>query len=132
MNNIRCRPNQRRGTILVVILVCFIVAAVVIGLLVKSAAVEHKTAVAHLRSLQAQWLAEAAVQRAAARLVADANYAGETWTIPAEELDGNGGVARIRVEAVADKPGAHRVSIEADYPDDPQHRSRCTKQIEMH
>jgi type II secretory pathway component PulK len=132
MNGNSSRPKNRRGTILVVILVCFIVAATIFTLLVKSAVSERKTMETHLWSAQAQWLAEAALERAAARLAADANYTGETWTIPAEELDGNSGVAKIRVEAIADKPGRKQVSVEADYPDDPQHRSRCAKQIEMY
>ena len=128
----RFLPKNRRGTILVVILVCFVVASVVFTLLLKSVAAERRAMETRLWSAQAQWLAEAALERAAARLAADANYTGETWTIPAEELDGNSGVARIRVEAIADRPGHRQVSVEADYPDDPQHRSRCTKQIEMY
>ena len=123
--------KSRRGAILVVILVCFIVAATIFSLLVKSAFSERRTMETHLWRTQAQWLAEAALERAAARLAADANYTGETWTIPAEELDGDRGVARIHIEAIAERPGHRQVSIEADYPDDPQHRSRCSKQIEM-
>ena len=80
--------------------------------------------------LQAQWLAEAGVERAAARLSADANYRGETWTISAKELAGaNDGAVRINVEKDAGRANRRRVSVEADYPDDPVHRCRWQKQI---
>jgi hypothetical protein len=80
--------------------------------------------------VQAQWLAEAGLERAAARLAGQPGYSGETWTIPAGQLGGNvGAVVRIRVESVARPPARRRVAVEADYPDDPLHRSRCTKEI---
>ena len=36
---------------------------------------------------------------------------------------------RFEPERVADRPNRHLVRVEADYPDDPVHRSRWTKQI---
>ena len=57
-------------------------------------------------------------------------YAGETWTIPAEELAGDdGAVVRIQVEAIAGQPQRRSVRVEADYPDAPEHRCRQMKQI---
>jgi type II secretory pathway component PulK len=123
--------RNRKASILVVILVCFVVVAIIFTLMVKSAASEHRRMETQQWAEQAKWLAEAALERAASRLAADAKYAGETWTIPAEELDGESGVARIRVEAAGDSPGRKTIGVEADYPDDPQHRSRCVRQIEI-
>ena len=80
--------------------------------------------------MQAQWLAEAGVERAVARLAANADYAGETWNIPAEELaGGEAAVVRIHAETIADQPDRRAIHVEADYPDDPQHRCRKIKQI---
>jgi Tfp pilus assembly protein PilV len=120
----------RRGAVLVVVLVCLAVAAAMFVVLVKLAATGRQSMQTQCWRMQAQWLAESGLERAAARLAADAKYTNETWTISAEELGGDAaGVVRIRAEAVADRPNRRLVSVEADYPDDPQHRVRCNKQI---
>ena len=119
----------RRGAVLVVVLVCLAVAAAMFVVLVKLAATGRQSMQTQCWRMQAQWLAESGLERAAARLAADAKYTNETWTLAAEELGGDAGVVRIRTEAVADQPNRRLVSVEADYPDDPQHRVRCNKQI---
>lgn len=124
------QPKHRRGAILVVILVCFVVAAAMFVLLGRQSVTQRREAEAQLWTAQAQWIAEAAIERAAARLTADAKYAGETWAISAVELGAKEGAqARIRVENFADRPNRRLVRVEADYPDDPVHRSRWTKLI---
>ena len=120
----------RRSAVLIVVLVCLAIAAAMGVVLVKLAATGRQSMQAQGWRMQAQWLAESGLERAAARLAADPKYSNETWTIAAEELGGDaGGVVRIRAEAVADQPNRRLVSVEADYPDDPQHRVRCNKQI---
>lgn len=122
--------NRRRGAVLIVVLVCFFVVAAMFALLASQSISERRAAETRQWTLQAQWIAEAALERAAARLTADANYTGETWTISATELMGkSGALARIRVEAVGDRPNRHLVRVEADYPDAPVHRARWTTQI---
>jgi hypothetical protein len=119
----------RGGAILVVVIVCLAAAAGVIVLVAKQAAAERHVMLRNYRSLQALWLAEAGVERAAARLVADAKYAGETWDIPAKELANDGGaVVRIQVSPIADQPERRLLRVEADYPDTPECRCRQTKQ----
>jgi len=123
-------PRDRRGAVLIVILVCFAVAAAVFALIASQSVVARRAAEKQLWTAQAQWVAEAALERAAARLTAEANYAGETWTIPAAELSGeDGAVARIHIEGVADRPNRRLVRVEADYPDAPVHRSRWATQV---
>jgi len=124
------KPNHRRASVLVVIFVCFVVAAAMFVLLGRQSVAQRREAETQLWTAQAQWIAEAAVERAAARLTADAKYAGETWAIPAAEMGGKQGAqARIHVEHLAGRPDSRLVRVEADYPDDPVHRSRWTKQI---
>jgi Tfp pilus assembly protein PilX len=123
-------PARDRGAVLIVILVCFALAAVLFVVIARQALVARRIVEKQLWSAQAQWLAEAALERAAARLGADAKYNGETWKIPAAELSGdNGGVASIHVEGVAGRPERRLVRVEADYPDDPVHRARWTTQV---
>ena len=124
------QPKHRRGAILIVILVCFLVAASMFALLARHSVAEHRAAETQLWTAQAQWIAEAAIERAAVRLAVNADYTGDTWTISAAELGGNdGGQARIRVEKIDGSSNRRTVRVEADYPDDPVHRSRWTKQI---
>lgn len=123
--------TSRRGAILLVILVCFALAAAMFVVLARLAVTARRVAETQQWAVQAQWLAEAGLDRAAARLQQQADYSGETWKISASELGGaHAAVVKIRVDGVADL-AAHRVFVEADYPDDPVHRSRCTKEIVM-
>ena len=126
------KQRNRRGAILVVILVCFVVAAAMFVTLGRQSVIQRREAETQLWTAQAQWIAEAALERAAARLAADANYSGETWTISAAELGGSDAAkARIHVEKIAGSSGLRMVRVEADYPDDPVHRSRWTKKLGM-
>ncbi|MCE5267324.1 MAG: hypothetical protein LLG00_05510 [Planctomycetaceae bacterium] len=130
----RSLPNAERrpsrcGAILIIIMVCFTLAAAMFVVLARLALTAREAADTQQWSLQAQWLAEAGLERAAVRLAGQPTYTGETWTITASELAAkNAGVVRIRIEKVAGRAAQHRVTVEADYPDDPVHRSRCTKQ----
>jgi hypothetical protein len=124
----RPKPN-RRGSVLIVILVCFIIAAAMFVMLGRQAVAQRNAAEMRLWTVQAQWIAEAAVERAAARLKADAKYPGETWAIAAAEIGGKQDAkARIHVEPLAGRPESRLVRVEADYPDEPVHRARWTKQ----
>jgi hypothetical protein len=90
--------------------------------------VQQKTIELNARQIQAGWLAESGIQRAAARLAADANYRGETWNVSAEDLGGrDAGAVAIRVEQPPGKPDRRTVHVEADYPSDPQQRARVMR-----
>ncbi len=79
--------------------------------------------------VQADWLTESALERAAARLAADPDYKGETWNIAADAFDGNDDAAvKIDVAPVADRPDRRAVSVRADYPNDSHNRARQVKQ----
>jgi Tfp pilus assembly protein PilX len=127
-----CRDFQRRrrGALLVVVLVCLAVATAISVVVVRQIATEHRAVQMNHRSLQASWLAEGGIERAVARLVADPKYAGETWTIPANELAADdSAVVRIQVETIAGQPERRSVRVEADYADAPERRCRQVKQI---
>lgn len=105
-------------------------AAAISVVVVRQIVAERHATQANHRGLQALWLAEAGVERAAARLAADSKYAGETWIIPAKELAaGDGAVVRIEVETIAGRPQRRSVRVEADYADAPDFHFRQTKRI---
>ena len=127
-----CRRFRRRqrGIVLIVVVVCLVIAVALSVAAVGHIAAERRTEQANYRRLQASWLAEAGIERAAARLAADPEYVGETWAIPhgdfAEDCHG---VVEIQVQAVDSHPQQRSVRVEADYRDTPEYHCRMVKQI---
>ena len=148
------RGRDRRGAILILAIVCVAVTMSIMALLVRFALMHHATQKNQHRAAQANWLVESALDRAAARLAIDPSYTGETWNISAEEFfaskqaseqssetgpPGKAALVRIEVKPVAasllayipltDSPVEHMIHVTADYPNDPKHRARRSKQI---
>ncbi len=123
-------PPPPRGIFLVVVLVCMAVAAGFILLVVKQAVMERRLLISTEQRLQATWLAEAGVERAAVRLAADGGYTGEVWNITAADL-GASHDARVTIEVkpVPDQPEQRLVRAEADYRQGAFDRNRRTKEI---
>jgi type II secretory pathway component PulK len=122
--------RPRRGMLAIAILVCLIVLALIAGALLRIGAAQRDEVRAQERRLQAEWLAEAGLQRAMARLDADPEYTGETWDIDARAL-GAADPATVAI-AVERSPGdakTRTIRVRADYPRDPPRRARCTRQI---
>ena len=121
---------SRRGAILIAAMVCLAVAAVIFVAIAKTAATCRRLGEVQAWQAQAAWLAESAVERAAARLAADAGYTGETWTLSAGEFGGaNGAAVAISVEPIPETPGRRTVRCRADYPNHPHHRCREVRRV---
>jgi hypothetical protein len=128
----RLRGRRRNGAILMIALVGLVIGVSLLASFTAIILSGRETLRAENRHLQAQWLAESAIERAAAQLAADPKYAGERWAVSAEQIGSNeGGVVEIRVESVPDLPAARRISVQADYPDDPTDRCRQSKQVTL-
>ena len=110
---IRPRTDRpRRGMLAIAVLVCLIVLTLIAGALLRAGAAQRDEVRAEERRLQAEWLAEAGLRRALARLDADPGYSGETWKIDARELDSaDAATVTITVE---------RPAGDAKAPDDPR------------
>ncbi len=115
---------------LVIALVAMTIVAAVLVLLARQSVIERRGLQRDSWQAQAAWLAESALDRAAARLAADRDYAGETWNLSADDLGtGRAAVVTIDVQEVENDAGRRVVRVRADYPDDPQQRVRQTEQI---
>ena len=126
------RPAGRRGAVLMIALVCVGLASVVLLALLRLAVAWDDVARIEEKQLQANWLAESALDRAAARLAADADYEGETWRVTPQLLGGReAAVVKIEVQRLPDSPTRRRVRVRADYPEDASQRVRRSKQLEM-
>ena len=121
---------RHRGAILVIIMVCLVIGTAILGSLAGMAFSGRQSLRAVGWQMQARWLAESGIERAAARLAADRHYSGEHWVVPAQELGGPEAAAvNIRLETPTNQPTVRRVHVEADYPDDPLHRCRQSKLV---
>ncbi len=122
--------EHRRGAALVVVLIGMAVAMAIFFSALKMIAVQRQSVELQTRQIQAGWLAESAVERACARLSAEANYRGETWSIPATDLGGrDGATVAIRVDDLAGKPDRRAIRVEADYPAEPDQRARQSREV---
>jgi hypothetical protein len=121
--------KRRRGFLAVAVLISMAAASLILLLTLRTAADSRRVAQGQLQQAQAQWLVESGLERAAARLASDAQYQGETWSIPAEELGGSAAVVLIRVAPVAGEADSRAVFVEADYPNHPVDRARKTKEV---
>ncbi|HUT93389.1 MAG TPA: hypothetical protein VMY37_28255 [Thermoguttaceae bacterium] len=124
------RPVRRRGAVLLVAIVCIAVASVIFLSILRLSVAERTRVEVEAWQVQAAWLAESALERAAARLADDPDYEGETWSLSAEDLGTRDGAAvTIRAETIPEQKQRRLIRVEADYPDHPQHRARHSKQI---
>jgi Tfp pilus assembly protein PilX len=102
-------------------MVALLVVTLVAGALVRSLIAAHRQSRQYADELQAQWLAEAGLARAAARLRADANYQGEVWTVPLGANGDNTNAAESGQVTIAVAAATQRITVEAIYPTD-EHR----------
>jgi len=113
----------------VVALVCVAVASIFMVVMVRRALSEWKMVRLEARQVQCRWLAESALDRAAARLASDPKYQGETWTIPGDRLPRQEkATVKIEVSTRPDKPLERLIRVQADWPEDDPARARVSKQ----
>ena len=130
--------TSRRGLTTVAVLVCLVVILLISGVLLKIG-VAHRDRVRSMeRSLQAEWLAQAGLDRAVARLASSAGYAGETWALAPRDLGlteasggepGRAALVSIKVEKPPGAPARRLIKVQADFPPDPPHRARHSTQM---
>ena len=115
---------------LVAAVVCLVVMMLVAAALVRSLVIQQRQSRDVVQKLQAMWLAESAVGRAAVRLREDAAYPGETWRV--DIAVGNktlSAAVLIRVDPVEGRADQRNVHIESRWPDDPLDRSMHRKDV---
>jgi hypothetical protein len=117
---------------LVPVLVCFVLILLVCGALLKTGLAQRDQVAAEEKRLQAEWLVESGLERAAVKLAASRDYRGETWALSPEELDAPWpGLVTIRVEAVKGDERKRKVTVQSEYPKGTDLRSRQRKEITM-
>src|SRR5205823_6183126 len=106
------RVIRRPGAALLWALVVLSVLGVTSAVAVREFGLARRQLAMRDQRLQAEWLARSGAELAAARLLEDESYTGETVEpIP-------NGPVRIAVETDAAKPGSYRILCEVHYPAD--------------
>jgi len=114
------------------VMICLLISTLILGALLKTAVAHRRQMLTEEQRMQADWLAESAVERATHRLQIDVNYPGETWNIPAADLNGrDSGRVRITVRKADKGSDGHRVTVEAVYPVGTERQVKRTKRISM-
>lgn len=121
--------HPRSGAFLIIAMICLLLTSALLGRLLQTASIERRQVRLEADVLQAEWLAESALDRAAAKLSADDSYKGETWTLTAKELGGTqAGRAVIRV--LPAKSSEQKIlDVVAHYPAEGSHSVQRSKQI---
>lgn len=111
-------PNlSRRGTVLVVAIVALMLVMSFMGMLLKTALAQRHVIREQGRDIQADWLAQSAAERAAARLQRDPDYTGETWSLSADDSGLRfPAEMTIRVEPANNDAALRAVHVVALYP----------------
>lgn len=125
-------PADRRGLVLLVVMVCLLIISVAGGSALKIALTQRRQMQREQLRCQAEWLADAAVSRGAARLQNDPAYEGEAWKVSAAQL-GTGHAAAVDIRVAATDEASHRreVSVVVDYPDQTDQRARASRTISV-
>jgi hypothetical protein len=115
-NQVRTRREApRRGLALIAALVCLLVVMSLIGSMLQSALRSRRQLHSQRDLRQTECLLEAGVDWAAFRLRDDADFAGETWDVPAAEIIGRGD-GQVVIEVKEAENGGRQVRVLAEYP----------------
>lgn len=109
------KGEQRRGAVLIAVVVLLGVIVMLCGVWVRQTLREQRELKFRHAQLQAIRLTEAALERGRARRLADESYSGETWEILANELPGSAPASvTIQLEPVEDSANI-KISATAEY-----------------
>ena len=121
----------RRGATLIVAMVTLLIVMLFAATLMRTLISSHRRTRLLQNQLQAQWLAEAAVQRARVQLASASDYSGETWRPAMLGAENESGVAVIRLEKIADHASGLRVVVNAHFPDHPARRASAHREFRL-
>jgi Tfp pilus assembly protein PilX len=121
----------RRGATLIVALVTLLIVMLFSATLMRTLIASHRRTRLFQHHLQAQWLAEAAVQRARVQLAVDSDYSGETWRPAMPGAGSESGVAVIRLEKVDGQGSSQRIVVNAHFPDHPTRRASARRELRL-
>jgi type II secretory pathway component PulK len=123
--------GRRRGAMLLIsVLACLTLVMLLVAAWVRAIGQERRQLRSQQNCLQAVYLAESGLRRAAAQLAKNAKYEGEIWRIDGEMFHAAAGATiAVRVESVSDDAQARRVRAIADFPAEGTARARRSQEV---
>lgn len=122
--------NSRRGTALIVVMMCLMLVTAIMSSMLKSTLLQRKQMMQEQLRLQAEWILESALERAVLQRANDPDYQGEIWEISPVDL---GTQYRGSAEIILKTEGedARLISIQAHvkYPENTPFSVSRTKKI---
>jgi Tfp pilus assembly protein PilV len=116
--------------VLLAVLVCVVLVSLIALTLIKLTLAQRSQVQRELWRTQADWLAESGLERAAAKLANNSDYAGETWSVSAEQIGGGrAGEVHIKVSPMDGQPQQRRVREQAIFPAGTDQRAKSSKQV---
>lgn len=101
--------KTRRAVVLMAVIVALAVMGTLFLVILQRVAVQRRQSRIAEVNLQSLWLAQSGLERAAAQLHASSDYTGETWSIPADQVDGRApATVEIKVKPLS---GANRKQV---------------------
>ena len=123
--------RHRRAVILIVLICVMTVAVTLFGLWARQAVIEHRSIEMQAYRLQAVRLAEAGMQRMLATRKSNAAARTESWSVPADQLDGrHAALVRLESRPAADGKSTKYVAT-AEYPAESVRREVVTRSISV-
>ncbi|MBL8849427.1 MAG: hypothetical protein JNG89_07075 [Planctomycetaceae bacterium] len=122
------QPGPRQGAALVVALICLLLVSMLSAVLIRTALAQRDQLQRDAWQLQAEWLAQAGLERALVRLGSDPAYTGETWQTAAGDGKPIGRVD-ITVAAADDGAGGRLLKLSVNVPDDPVNRAHVEREV---
>lgn len=116
--------------VLVAGILCLLIATMVATNVVRLVVRNSRVVLANRARLQAEWLAEAGLQRGLAASRANDAYGGETWEVTAAEL-GSDLAGSVVIEVVRDPVAGDYLSATAVYPTDVPTRATCERRVSL-
>lgn len=114
------------------VLVCVVLVTLITLSLIKLTLAQRSQAQREIWRLQADWLVESGLERAAAKIAVDDGYTGETWSVAADDIGGGrSGEVKIFVSLVEGQPGMRQVRVEAIFPAETEQRAKSSKQVNV-
>ena len=121
--------EQRRGAMMIAVLVCITIASMLTLTLVKQLLSRRALEEMSQSRIQADWLVEAGIERAVAKLKGEPGYSGETWDITEGLDDERAGRVKIVVRKAPGQSDRRTAEVTAEFPADVQRSFQSTKTI---
>lgn len=80
------RTTSRKGSVLVIVMICLLLISLLMSSLLKSALLQRRQIIREQNRVQAEWILESALERAAQQRLENNEYKGEVWEISPMDL----------------------------------------------